>query len=300
MLEDAFIDFGYTKEEYQNMRNYCSIDRYTDLKLLEKFNSINYYLLSNGYTRKDIIKMVKILPTLYSYSLENIKQKVNDMVSLGYSFDDVVKMTKSLPNIYGLSIETIKQKIDDMISLGYSFDDVVKMTKTLPTLYSYSIDSIKEKMDKMISLGYSRSDVVKMTKTLPSLYSYSTDNIRKKIDDMISLGYSFDDVLNMTKSLPALYSYSIENIKEKIEFYNSIGLCELVTRKPMFLIQSTALSYARYQFFISKGIKIDNDDYKNLFIKNKTFEERYGLSKEELLNIYGYNNESENKNGRII
>lgn len=53
------------------------------------------------------------------------------LISLGYSHEDVIKMTKVLPSLFGYSIETIKQKIDDLISLGYSYDDAIKINKKM-------------------------------------------------------------------------------------------------------------------------------------------------------------------------
>ena len=58
-------------------------------------------------------------------------------------------MTKSLPAIYGLSIENIKQKIEDLKELGYTQEEVIKMTKSLPTIYSYSIENIKQKIEDL-------------------------------------------------------------------------------------------------------------------------------------------------------
>ena len=33
-----------------------------------------------GYSQEEIIKMTKMLPAIYSYSIENIKQKIKDVV----------------------------------------------------------------------------------------------------------------------------------------------------------------------------------------------------------------------------
>ena len=52
-------------------------------------------------------------------------------------------MTKKFPALFGLSNENIKQKIDDLISLGYSGNDIVKMTKQYPALFSLSLENIK-------------------------------------------------------------------------------------------------------------------------------------------------------------
>lgn len=103
------------------------------------------------------------------------------------------------------------------------------------------------------------------------------------------LGYSKEEIIKMTKTLPVIYSYSIENMKQKIAFYDSIGMHELAVIDAKQLMQSVNLSYARYSFYMDKGINIDIDNYKKLFISQKQFEKSYGITKEELLKKYDYN-----------
>jgi len=59
MLEQVFINFGYTKEEYNEIRNSYSLINYTEEKLLLKFKEITNFLLKNNYTKENIIKMTK-------------------------------------------------------------------------------------------------------------------------------------------------------------------------------------------------------------------------------------------------
>ena len=215
--------------------------------------------------------------------------------------EEVIKMTKNLPSIYSLSIENVKQKIEDMVSLGYSKEEIIKMTKSLPTIYGFSIENMKQKIEDMVSLGYSREEVIKMTKILPAIYSYSIENMKQKIEDMVSLGYSREEVIKMTKSLPAIYGYSIENMKQKINFYDSIKMHELAVIDTKQLMQSVALSYARYQFYLSRGITVDMSNYKKLFLGNKQFEKQYGIGKTELLMLYNYEQfMEERENDRTI
>ena len=210
------------------------------------------------------------------------------MEKRGYSKEEVIKMTKSLPAIYGLSIDNIKQKIEDIEKLGYSKEEVIKITKKRPAIYSYSTDNIKQKIEDMEKLGYSKEEVIKMTKSLPSIYGYSIDNIKQKIEDIEKLGYSKEEVIKMTKSMPAIYSLSIDNIKQKTDFYDSIGLHELAINDTKQLMQSVSLSYARYMFYKEKDIEITDKSYKKLFINQNQFEKAYGITKEELLEKYDY------------
>ena len=262
-LRKFFIELGYKEEEYEII--------------------VNTYPLSN-------LKVETLL--------NKVKENYNFLIELGYSREDVIKMTKSLPALYSYSIENIKQKIEDLKELGYSREDVIKMTKSLPAIYSYSIENIRQKIEDLKELGYSGKDVIKMTKSLPAIYSLSIENIKQKIEDLKELGYSREDVIKMTKSLPAIYSYSIENIRQKIEFYNSINLHFLAVEDTKNLMQSTALSYARYMFYKERGITIDESNYGKLFISQKQFEKQYGISNKELIARYDYKKVLEDKEKR--
>ena len=80
---------------------------------------------------------------------------------------------------------------------------------------------------------------------------------------------------------------------------------ELAIVNPSYLMQSVSLSYARYMFLKKRGIKVEMSNYNKLFIENKQFERAYGITKEELLEKYDYNEflelkEKEGKNNRVI
>ena len=115
---------------------------------------------------------------------------------------------------------------------------------------------------------------------------------------IISLGYSKEEVLRMTIILPALYGLTDENIKQKIAFYDSIDLHTLAIENPLALMQSTSLSYARYKFYLSKGIEINNQNKSLLFMGNKKFEKKYEITKEELLKKYNYERDVLNKSDK--
>ncbi len=156
MVKEYLISLGYSYDKAESILNSYAIKSFKEDTLLIHIKSNYNFFITLGYSHEDVIKMTKQLPTLYTLSIENIKQKIEDLISLGYSREDVIKMTKTLPALYGYSIENIKQKIEDLISLGYSRDDVIKMTKQLPALYGYTIENIKLKVEfyKRINLGF--------------------------------------------------------------------------------------------------------------------------------------------------
>ena len=288
-VEEKLESLGYTKEDIEEIINTYPISGIKTETLLKNITRNYNLLLDVGYSQDDIIKITKGLPSIYSITAENIKQKIESMEGLGYSKEEVLKIGKSLPGIYGYKIENIKQKIEYMESLGYSKEEVLKIGKRLPTIYSLSTDNLNRKIEHMKSLGYSKEEILKITKSQPEIYALSIENIKQKIKDIESLGYSKEEVLKMAKGLPAIYSLSIENIRQKIEYYDSIGLHDIAIIAPQNLMQSTELSYARYMFFLKeKHIAIDISNCAKLFAADKRFKRQYGIQKEELLQKYNY------------
>ena len=287
-VEKYLKKLGYEENDIKEIVNSYPLRGFYPETVLNNIKRNYDFLISIGYSQEDIIKMTKTLPSIYGYSIENMKQKIEALKELGYNQEEIIKMTKVLPAIYSLSIENMKQKIEYLKELGYSQEDIIKMTKTLPSIYSHSIENIKQKIENLKELGYSQEDVIKMTKVFPSIYSLSIENMKQKIEDLKKLGYSQEDVIKMTKVSPSIYGLSIENIKQKVEFYDSIKLHSLAIIAPKALMQSTALSYARYMFYKEKGINIDETNYKKLFMDQKKFEKQYGEGKKELLERYNY------------
>ena len=111
-LKEEFIKLGYTEDDYNEIRNSYALINIKDETISMHLKDIFTFFLECGYTKEEVIKITKILPAIYGLSIENMKQKIVDIMDLGYTKEEVIKMTKTLPAIYGLSIENIKQKID--------------------------------------------------------------------------------------------------------------------------------------------------------------------------------------------
>ena len=101
----------------------------------------------------------------------------------------------------------------------------------------------------------------------------------------------------MTKTLPSFYSLSIDNLKEKFSYYDSIDLHELPIKTPSYMMQSLILSKSRYNFYIDRGEEVSIDSYNKLFIREKEFIRKYGLTNKELIDKYY---EGEKSNDRTL
>ena len=143
-----------------------------------------------------------------------------------------------------------------------------------------------------MSLGYTKKEAIKLTAVMPSILSLSTKNIKQKLDDIMSLGYSKEKTLKIILELPSIFGLSFENISNKINYYREIGIDFYATEYPKNLIQSVELSYARYEYFKSNNIEINNYGY--IFYCERYFKRQFGITKQELLQMYPYKNKEEN------
>ena len=220
-MEELIIllcNFGYTKEESKEILNTYPLNACKPETLKKKIEEINMYMEKLGYSRAEVIKMTKSQPAIYGYSIDNIKQKIEDMEKLGYSRAEVIKMTKSQPAIYGYSIDNIKQKIEDMEKLGYSKEEVIKMTKSLPTIYGLSIDNIKQKIDFYDSIGLHElaiNDTKKLMQSVSLSYArymfYKEKNI--EITDK-----SYNKLFINQKQFQKAYGITKEELLEKYDY----------------------------------------------------------------------------------
>ena len=138
-------------------------------------------------------------------------------------------MTKSLPSIYGYSIESIKQKIEDIISLGYTKEEVIKMTKSLPSIYGYSIENMKQKIDFYDSIDMHELAVIDSKRLMQSVnlsyarYSFyidrETDINMKNYRKLFVRQKQFEKAYGITKK-ELLEKYDYNKYKEEKEKEN--------------------------------------------------------------------------------
>lgn len=156
--------------------------------------------------------------------------------------------------------------------------------------------------EEFIKLGYTEEDY-EIIRNNYAVIQIKDETLIKKLKDnfafLLKIGYTKEEVIKMTKILPSIYGFSIENMKQKIDFYDSIDMHELAVINPKQLMQSVNLSYARYSFYKDRGIDIDMNNYRKLFVEQKKFEKAYRITKKELLEKYDYDKYEEQRKMKL-
>lgn len=283
------------KKRVQNSRTTKPLEENMSTKY---YGMINYLMLL-GYTENEATNMLKRNPTLADLSPNSLNDKINNFLDIGFTDEELHTLILKHSIILCMSIDNINNKINALIELGYSKKDIIKISKRLPNIFCYSIDNVKNKINDMIALGFTKDVVIKMIINFPSVLSISIDNIKNKINIFLEYGYTYDEILYIFEVIPAVMAYSADSLKEKLKYYNSIGIHNFIAMKPIKLMLSLNLVYARYRFLTEKGIVIDEKSSYKLFCNNKLFERLHGISKEALLNMYNYNDEVKNNERNI-
>ena len=123
----------------------------------------------------------------------------------------------------------------------------------------------------------------------PQLLSYKITVNKEKYESLINEGFLEEEALFIFYNMRSLFSGNFNKHLEKIRFLREIGLENVIFRTPKNLIQSNELTYARYCFLTSIGAEISADNFSKLFYDNEWFEKKYGKSRDQLLNMYDYN-----------
>lgn len=215
-------------------------------------------------------------------------ERTKYLLSFGFTYDDIIKMYEKSSTVANLTTKNIKRKISDLNAIGFTDKNIIKMSKVSPVILTLSVENIISKIKLFLELGFNKEETLSIILKYPQALTVSTDNIINKFNCIISLGFTKEEVIFMVKRYPPLLSLSIENINSKVQFYDSIGFHDVIIRKPLYLIMSVRLAYARYMFFRSHGVYINSVHPEKLFINNSQFKQMYSISNETLLEMYDY------------
>jgi len=109
---------GYSDSDIVRIRNSYILKRYNDLGLYNKINDILCYLFLYGFSREELIIITRTFPTIYSYSIDIIKNKFLGLRGLGYSNEEIRMMIVKYPALFGRDIKDIKIKKNFFEKIG--------------------------------------------------------------------------------------------------------------------------------------------------------------------------------------
>jgi len=133
-----------------------------------------------GYKKEDVLKMTIMHPAIYTYNINRIIQRIEDLIDLGYTKEQVLEITKYFPAIFGASIENLKEKIKYYDSIGLH-EIAVITPKNL--MQSIEVSYARYEFYKSIDLDINIDDFTKLfigRKKFEKQYKVDTTDLLKE------------------------------------------------------------------------------------------------------------------------
>ena len=149
-MEELIIllcNFGYTKEESKEILNTYPLNACKPETLKKKIEEINMYVEKLGYSKEEVIKMTKSLPTIYGLSIDNIKQKIDFYDSIGLhelAINDTKKLMQSVSLSYARYMFYKEKNIE---ITDKSYNKLFINQKQFQKVYGITKEELLEKYD---------------------------------------------------------------------------------------------------------------------------------------------------------
>ncbi|KAL1125323.1 hypothetical protein V6Z11_A13G036200 [Gossypium hirsutum] len=234
---------------------------------LEELDEIVDYLESNGVRRDWIGFVISRCPRLLSYSMEEVKTRVDFYLNMGMNENDFGTMVFDYPGVLGyFTLEEMNQKVNYLKEFGLSTEDVGKLLAFRPQLMGCSIEERWKPLVKYLYyLGISRDGMRRMLTIKPMIFCFNFETtIAPKVQFFRDIGVREDAIGNMLVKFPPLLTYSLHKKIQPVVIYlmTKAGVTEkdigkVVALGPELLGCNIAKTLeVNVKYFLSLGIRV--------------------------------------------
>ena len=170
MLDEYMDSIGFNSSEISFIKSSYFQPMYSENSILFNLKKLVDYFHRNHLKNDDIIFIVKSIPEVISMSLENIKSRVFELITMGFSKYQVYNIIKNYPYIINLSHQKIINKIAFFSTIGFENNDVINILSDNTYLFTIDNSTIKNKIDYFLDVGYKPSNIIYLFNSTPKLF----------------------------------------------------------------------------------------------------------------------------------
>ncbi|KAA0036619.1 transcription termination factor MTERF2 [Cucumis melo var. makuwa] len=178
----------------------------------EELDEIVDYLESNGVRMVWMGFVMSRCPYLLSYSMEELKTRVEFFLNMGMNDKDFGTMVFDFPKVLGqYTFEDMNQKVNYLKEFGLDNEDVGKLLAYKPQLMNCSIeDKWKPLVKYFYYLGISKDGLKRMLTIKPVVFCLDLETIIvPKVKFFKDVGVRDDGISNMLVKFPSLLTFSL-------------------------------------------------------------------------------------------
>ncbi|XP_022136043.1 transcription termination factor MTERF2, chloroplastic [Momordica charantia] len=178
----------------------------------EELDEIVDYLESNGVRMVWMGFVMSRCPYLLSYSMEELRTRVEFFLNMGMNERDFGTMVFDYPKVLGhYTVEDMNRKVNYLKEFGVEIEDVGKLLAYKPQLMNCSIeDKWKPLVKYFYYLGISKDGLRRMLTIKPVVFCLDLETIIvPKVQFFKDIGVQDDGISNMLVKFPSLLTYSL-------------------------------------------------------------------------------------------
>lgn len=128
-------------------------------------------------------------------------------------------MFKKTPQIFSFSKQNLQDKINAIISVGLFREQVIKITSISSSVLTYDINSVQKKIHIFKKYGYTDEQIVNILTNHSSILGSSEENINNKLDFYLSIG-----LFKVVYLDPKQLIQSVDLTYARYKFYDELDL----------------------------------------------------------------------------
>lgn len=162
-----------------------------------------------------------------------------------------------------------------------------------------NVNKIKDYFRKKNSdekINFSEQDIRYIIFMNISLVGRKEESLDRKINKLASYGISEENIYGIIKTYPGILGSSIERIEKQLDILKKVNMVNSTVSNPRILMISPQLMYALIKY-AKERYKIDDlscIEPRNIFMSNSTTKKRYGITHEEIKEIFPYDEMKDN------
>ncbi len=250
-------------------------------------NKVKFFENLLNVDKKDYGKMFKRSPAIFTYSEQHILNSIKFIQNtFKLSNQEIKHVIINAPALLGYDVKEIDNKksfYKDLLNL--SAFDFIKMITKYPNILCFKKENILEKIESLKnSFKVDNKEITKLIKNSYLVLTLDKNSVLKKKALLNKLGVD-DEFIKLNF---IIFSAPLEKLENKFKLFAIVNRGFDFVKSNWF-VQSFDLDWAKYQFLKKNYPEFLN--YKILIKQNGRFENKFKISKEELLKLYPFKNE---------
>ncbi|XP_021912305.1 uncharacterized protein LOC110826034 [Carica papaya] len=256
--QNSFTVFYLVNSCQFSLRSAISASKYINFKTPDKPDSVLIFLTNHGFSKSQIMNLIKKCPAVLTCNPDNLLSKVQFLQSKGFSVVDIAHIFASNPTLFRRKLkDQIIPYFDLIIDLLHSTEEVIAAVKRFPHILCHGFKAyVAPRVDVLRHNGVPTYKILLFLRFRVETGKGSFDKFKETVEMVKEMGIS-PLKAQFVLAIVALSAVSKIQWKRKFKLYMKWGLSEeeilsAFGRFPWFMVASENKIMAVMEFVVNE------------------------------------------------